>query len=188
MCFTKTVGYSTCAGCFANAPVTRVRPFRTYQGVVKNVVHEYKTNAKRAVAADMVRSMRLVGALPKGLVVVPMSTATSRMRIRGFDHAKHLARLFSVSAGVYMCPALARTSQSHQAGASRRMRYTQTKDPYRVAQPSAVAGRHVLLIDDIVTTGASLAAAARALMQAGALSVSAVTYAQTPIGGQRTKS
>jgi predicted amidophosphoribosyltransferase len=73
---------------------------------------------------------------------------------------------------------LARRGQSRQVGARRMQRTTQLVDAFHPIRPSLIQGAHILLVDDIVTTGASLEAAARVLKQAGAKRIDAVVFAQ----------
>ena len=65
-----------------------------------------------------------------------------------------------------------------QAGLTPRQRRLNVRGAFRVSDPSAVAGKHILLVDDILTTGATARAAAQALMKAGAASVWVATLAR----------
>ena len=65
-----------------------------------------------------------------------------------------------------------------QVGANRRERLRQLHSAFRVVRPDVVRGRHIVLVDDVLTTGATLETAARVLLNAGAARVSAVVLAQ----------
>ena len=67
-----------------------------------------------------------------------------------------------------------------QAGLPRAARLANLRQAFRAATPGAIAGRRLLLVDDVATTGATLEAAARALLDAGASRVEAVVAARTP--------
>jgi predicted amidophosphoribosyltransferase len=73
---------------------------------------------------------------------------------------------------------LARQGQAHQVGASREQRKQQLATAFRVTKPQHVAGARLLLIDDVVTTGATLEAAAAALRAVGARHIEALVFAQ----------
>lgn len=101
-------------------------------------------------------------------------TTDLRRRQRGFDHAELIARHVGAQSGCTARQLLRRTSSAHQSGASRRERML---NPRYVAHPRC-AGRHVLLIDDVTTTGATFREATRALLHGDAAGVvcCAVTY------------
>jgi len=73
---------------------------------------------------------------------------------------------------------LKRLGQSRQVGAKKGVRQAQQTHSYYLSRPQQVAGRNILLIDDVVTTGATLKAAARALRSSGARRVDALVFAK----------
>jgi ComF family protein len=109
-------------------------------------------------------------------LVVPVPTATGRVRRRGYDQARLLARDLSRRTGLPRIDCLARSGQTHQVGAGRERRLEQLRQAFRVRRAGAVCGRRILLVDDVVTTGASLESSARALLAAGAGRVEAITF------------
>lgn len=148
-----------------------------YEGVVREVVARLKyRNARAAVdwlAAAMAHS------LPPARVhdvVTWAPTTRAHRRARGFDHAELLARRVAARLRVPVRPLLARAPGDAQTGrdrAARRLgpRFTARGD---------LSGRQVLLIDDVVTTGATVTAAAAALRRAGARNVDGLAAARTP--------
>ncbi len=114
--------------------------------------------------------------VPNDCLVVPVPTATGRRRERGFDHAALLARYIARQLKLEFVSALARLGQSRQVGAGRSQRLKQSELNYRVARPSLIAERHILLVDDVITTGATIQAATRTLKQARAKSVNALAF------------
>ena len=114
--------------------------------------------------------------------VMPLPLSAQRLQERGYNQALELAR--------HLCPArkldlrsLQRLpSQTHQVGASVSQREAQAAHSFWI-QPEAIRGlhgQHVLLIDDVMTTGATLHAAALTLRRAGVAAVSALVFARTP--------
>jgi hypoxanthine-guanine phosphoribosyltransferase len=69
-------------------------------------------------------------------------------------------------------------STESQAGLTPRQRRNNVRGAFKVSDPSAIAGKHILLVDDILTTGATARAAAQSLMKAGAASVYVATLAR----------
>jgi ComF family protein len=115
--------------------------------------------------------------LPPGLsegigreyLLVPVPLHPARRAWRGFDQALLLARDASERWGVPVTEALVRTrDQEPQARLDPERRRANMKGAFRVARPAAVAGRPILLVDDVATTGSTLLEAAEALEGAGA--------------------
>lgn len=116
-----------------------------------------------------------------GDILVPVPVHAQRRRQRGFDQAELLARGVGERLRLPVVHALeraARTTAQHQLG--RRARQSNVSQAFGVAPRHAeeVRGRWLVLIDDVVTTGATLAGCARVLYDAGALAVSALTLAR----------
>src|SRR6185369_279610 len=98
---------------------------------------------------------------------------------RGFNQAELLARETARRCGLPMVNAVRRTrSTATQAGLSNARRRQNVAGAFRVSKRGAIAGRRVLLIDDVMTTGATARACALALKRAGAKSVTLVTLAR----------
>ena len=113
-------------------------------------------------------------------LVTFVPTATRHRRQRGFDHAELLAKELSRIRGWHYARLLNRVSQVHQTGATRMQRKEQLKNVFVSQNNSLIKGAHILLIDDVVTTGATLDACSRALKESGAARVDAAVFARTP--------
>ena len=119
-------------------------------------------------------------ALAQADLVLPVPLAPARLRQRGYNQALLLAR--QLSSTRVQAQLLLRTrdseAQSHLTRAERlhNLRGAFALDPLQAAQ---VMGRHVLLVDDVMTTGATLHAAAAPLREAGAKHITAMVLART---------
>ena len=111
-------------------------------------------------------------------IIVPVPTATSRVRQRGYDQAVLLAKEVARQSGLKYTHCLSRTTQAHQVGAGRSQRIKQLSGAFRVTKPDQVMGVHILLIDDVITTGATLESAALLLKKTGAKRIDALVFAQ----------
>jgi ComF family protein len=116
--------------------------------------------------------------LENNYLIVPVPTASSRARQRGFDHSALLARLLARQLSMRYAPAMMRLGQNRQVGKTRAERIRQAEGRYIVKNSKDISGRNILLIDDVVTTGATLAAATKALRHAGAKRIDALVFAK----------
>lgn len=133
-----------------------------------------------AAAAGQIAD-RLRPGLLAGRELVPVPAEPWRRRRRGFDPAAELAGHLAQLTGLPVRQLLARSPGAPQAGRPRAVRLER---PPQIRARSAPADR-VTLVDDVATTGATLAAAAEAARAAGARSVDAVTFTRAPVPGSR---
>lgn len=149
-------------------------------------MHALKYNARPTIARHLALRMREAGAdvLTGADIVVPVPLHRSRERSRGFNQARELARHLGLpSAG-----ALARTRRTpSQADLPAARRHANVRGAFTWRSGVPVAGSIVVLVDDVVTTGATLNACAAPLLDAGAREVRALTAARAALraDGQR---
>jgi ComF family protein len=145
-------------------------------------MQEYKFGQQRIAAQKIAEFMFHTFVHPdyanQNYIVVPVPTATKRIRERGFGHSELLAKLIAQKLALSSCKALGRLGQKHQIGASRSTRLAQPEGNYYVRWPEQVKGQNILLTDDVLTTGATLRAATKALRVAGAKHIDALVFAK----------
>jgi ComF family protein len=151
------------------------------EGPAQQIIHQFKYGGLQALAPIIVREMAdlLREWAPPFDAVAPIPLHPRRLRERGFDQAELLARGLAVEMDVPFVPALRRIRPtSPQArGLSRDQRYANVADAFLCAAPGTIDGRRFMLVDDVTTTGATLAAAARPLRESGSETVWAITAA-----------
>jgi predicted amidophosphoribosyltransferase len=147
-----------------------------YEGVARELVVALKFKARLPLAkrAGAVIAVRAPPGLLDG-VIVPVPPDPARRRHRGFDAAETLATALSAQAGLPLGPCLRRSQGRRQVGRPRSERLV---FPPRV-RLAGVPPPAAVLVDDVVTTGATLAACARALRSGGCGRVVALTFARS---------
>jgi predicted amidophosphoribosyltransferase len=146
-----------------------------FEGVARRMVHGLKFGRRLSLAVVAAEAMlRAVPARESPDAVVPVPPGPWRWRWRGFDPAEEIGIAIAARAGLPLCQCLRRGRGPRQVGRRRSQRLA---DPPRV-WASAPPPRSALLIDDVWTTGATLAACAGAMRAAGSRRVLALTLAR----------
>jgi len=148
----------------------------------KDIVHHLKYEGYRALAravADVIERRVLH---PGCGVLVPVPLGARRMRARGYNQAAEIARALAERWSLPLSEWLVRRSREtrSQTALAPDARERNVQQAFTAARPERVGEREVqvILIDDVLTTGATLAAAARSLESAGWSDVAAVTFAR----------
>jgi ComF family protein len=176
----------TCPACRASGAPGFVWVHTDYEATAKKLIQKYKFAHQRSAAGDISRMMAEtfldqnedIHISKKDYLLVPVPTASSRVRQRSFDHSALLAKSVSLILDLDCQNALGRQNQNKQVGSSRLERVRQVKEAYFVKNEELIRKRSILLVDDVVTTGATLGEAARILRKAGARSVDALVFAK----------
>jgi ComF family protein len=118
--------------------------------------------------------------LDSSTIVCHIPTATSRRRQRGYDQAELIATSLARKSGLQHKALLLRKGHTRQVGADKKLRSTQLKDAF-YSKKDLSGIKKVLLVDDLLTTGATIEAATNVLKDAGVKKVYATTFAQRSI-------
>jgi predicted amidophosphoribosyltransferase len=144
-----------------------------HEGVARDLVTALK-HRRLLPVADLIAD-RIQWLAPSDLLsgtVVPVPTAPLRTLSRGFDPAAEIAAALADRTGLRLQPCLSRRGGGRQVGRRRAQRIGHPP----LFHPRGETPRSVLLVDDVLTTGATLTACARALREAGAVRIVAITF------------
>ena len=147
---------------------------------VQGSVHLLKFGDEHARAAFLGRLLLVAMAdLEQIDALCPIPLHPRRLRERGYNQSGLLAAAVSFEAGLEVVDALVRiVDTGHQVGLDAEARATNVVGAFDIAPGADVGGRHVALIDDVVTTGSTATEAARVLLRGGAATVSLVTVSR----------
>ena len=176
-CHKLTKDYSTCSVCITHSSLEKVYVVTDYETVAKTLVYGSKFERKYAAALSIADAMvlRFSDILDDQGVLCHLPTATSRVRQRGYDQSKLIARSLAKRTNALHKTLLWRRGQHRQPGSSRNQRLSQLQNAFHAR---ATTSRHVFLVDDVMTTGASLETAAKTLQASGVPRVSAIVFAR----------
>lgn len=168
----------------------RARAAVRYDEVARTLVHALKYGDRLDLAPTMGRWMATAGRQLVGEAdaLVPVPLHWRRQWARRFNQSALLAEVIAKASAVPVAHhALKRVKATpQQVGLSRSARADNVQGAFRVPPDgkAAVAGRRLLLIDDVLTSGATMDACARALLRAGAAQVDALTFARVVAGAR----
>jgi ComF family protein len=187
-----TLNHGTvCGSCLADPPAFDATVAAVdYAVPIDQLVLQLKFGARLALApwfAQLLGDAVLArgggahhGALPDLLCPVPLGRR--RLVERGFNQALEIARPLAASLGVALHPALAErtTETTAQSGVTPAERARNVRGAFAVADPDRIAGRHIGLVDDVMTSGHTLGELAATFKRFGAARVTNFVFARTP--------
>jgi ComF family protein len=193
-------GESRCGLCRRAEPnFARAAAYGSYESGLRELIHLLKYGGVRPAANVLGRMLadaisNLEPELADFVVVVPVPLHRSKFRQREFNQAELIARAATKiqhpQDRLRLCPdvLVRKRETASQIGLSRRQRRENLRGAFAVAQPEAVKGHEVLVVDDVFTTGATVSECTRVLLRAGASKVWVATVARTlKISDQRLK-
>jgi predicted amidophosphoribosyltransferase len=150
-----------------------------YAGALRSAVLAFKAGRRPVgLALASLLADRAAGILDPEFVLVPVPTTRARRAQRGYDPGVFLARQIALRCGLACANVLRRTSSDGQRGRSRAARL-EARGRYAPRNATSLAGREVVLVDDVATTGSTLRDCSAALEACGARLRGALVIART---------
>ncbi|MGE5562752.1 MAG: ComF family protein [Bacillota bacterium] len=172
---------ATCARCLAQPPrIARTRAAVAYDDLSRSLAIRLKYGRKVAIARTMAHYMAPL-VRPEGeALLIPVPLHRTRLWSRGFNQSALVARELSRRLKIAADPLVLRRTRRTPPlkGMSPLQRRKTVAGAFRVSDSAAVRGKTVVLVDDVLTTGSTAEACARALKRAGAARVELVSWAR----------
>jgi len=176
-CLSVSLDGATCAECVNNRFLDGVIVRGSYKiWLWRKLIHSWKYRHSRALDEKLskyiIDCLFLLPLEVSNFIVVPVPLTKKREKRRGFNQAKVLADALAKQLNLKCLPLIERTKEtSPQAGLSAIARRHNVRDAFRCRDEKLIIGRQCIIVDDIVTTGATFEEVARVLKKAGALTV-----------------
>jgi ComF family protein len=172
---------TSCGACLARPPrIARTRAAVAYDELSRGLAIRLKYGRKVAIARTMARYMAPLVARGDNPVLVPVPLHRTRLWQRGFNQsalvAREIARRLGIAADPFLIRRIKRTPPLK--GMSPLQRRKAVAGAFTVPDRSAVKGRTIILVDDVLTTGSTAEACARTLKRAGAARIELVSWAR----------
>jgi ComF family protein len=188
-CGRQAESTNSCPRCEALFPtrLRRVRAGFVYEGVLRRAVQRFKYHGEyrrgRDLGERLLARTEIRHLIPAGDVdmVIPIPLHVRRLRMRGFNQAEILASAIAERTNAPITPALNRVRDTYpqvQLQAHQRQENMENAFLVEESHREAVSGARVILVDDVMTTGATIGSAAAALQQAGAREIYGLTLAR----------
>lgn len=161
-------GGRTCSSCRSSSAISGVTIGAHYEGQVKTLIWRLKYQRQRDAAKALAALLTPLLREDKHFDFVTFVPASARhFRQRGFDQSKLLAIQIGHTLGLPVLKVLGRSGAQKQVGLDRRQRTAQVVNSFYPVRSRVVPGSRVLLVDDVITTGATLNQCARVLKEKG---------------------
>lgn len=178
-CHSITRQSAVCKSCRSSVNIRHVWVATSYEGLPKDLLRRLKFDRARSGAKPVAAIIdTILPQLPDDIAVCYIPTANDRIRKRGYDQAEEISKELCRLRGWRNSSMFLRIGSARQVGATRRERFKHLEKALKLRRKVDISGKHVLLIDDVTTTGATIEAAAKILKDGGAKIVDVAVFAQ----------
>ena len=165
------------------SPLERIARLGTFDEPIKSLVHQFKYHRQWVLGemlADRLAELTdAAGLLAGGDVLVPVPLHYVRQLSRGYNQAEVLARRLARRCGKPVAQVVRRVrnteTQTHLHSRARRI--ANLRDAFALTDPDRIRGKNLIIVDDVLTTGATVQSIARTLIPAGPASINAIVLA-----------
>jgi ComF family protein len=150
---------------------------------IRKLIHNLKYNGIKEIGPELGKiyasSLSSSGFTKDMDIIIPVPLHPSRQRQRGFNQSYLIASGIAEVTGLPLCTGLLRrvSLSGTQTRRSRYERWMNVEGIFSVTDPEKLAGRHILLVDDVITTGSTIESCAGELLKIGGVKVSVVALA-----------
>lgn len=182
---TESCAPSRCSDCLISPPPwTHLSFYGAYEGILRELLLQYKFHGRLDTGLTLARllagSYSIQQTTPVAVVPVPLHN--TRLLERGHNQSLLPAKLLAAKIEAELAPSILRRTRKTppQAMLQKKERQKNISGAFSASLPDYLNGQHLLLVDDIATTGATLRQAATTLLNAGAGSIEVALFARTP--------
>lgn len=181
ICHKATTDFAPCSEHATKKSPKHIWFVYSYEKTIKKLLWAYKFQQQRAGALDIANIISgILPNIPPDTIVTYVPTSPEHIRQRGFDHSKLIAVEISKILDLPCHSLLKRNPGAVQHTLNRKQRLAQIKNSYSPINNYLTVGATILLIDDVVTTGATISECTKQLYLGGAKIVNVATLARTP--------
>jgi ComF family protein len=161
--------------------------YYTRDSRIRRLIHQLKYKGIREIGPELgriyARTLKDSGFLEGMDLIVPVPLHPSKKRKRGFNQAELVSEGISTISGIPVDTDIMqrRKATGTQTRRSRFERWTNVEDIFRINDYAALAGKHILIVDDVITTGSTIEACANEVLKAGGTRVSVIALAFSPV-------
>lgn len=179
LCNKFTNSKDICAKCTQSTGIDEAYIGGSYEGLLRTAILSYKFDSNRLMAESLARLMsdRLPYFSDESTIITFVPTTPAHVRVRGFDHAKRLAKVLAMNRQLEIAQLVQRVNYFEQRGETRQRRLSQAKGSFAPTKHN-LSGKTIIVFDDVITTGATISAIAKQLrkMHAEKIVVAALAH------------
>ena len=180
ICQKATPGHSPCHKHQTKNGTDAVFMLQKYEGVIKDYLKSFKFEQKRSAASEIAKYMNdYLPYMNTKTLVTWIPTSPSRMRVKGFDHSRLIAKELARKRKLNYTELFTRNHETMLHLLTKEERQKNITSMYSARNSFVIKDKTILLVDDIITTGATVSECSKLLKKADAKEVMVVAFAKT---------